>query len=153
MVENADRGTLRRRARLEAAGTIEEILQDVFVSLWQGEGQALRGVSLDRPLEPWLAIVSVRRSLDFLRRRGRTPGASGFFAASMTSRSGLDPETAGEVRSALGSLPDRDQLILQMRVLDGLRYREISVLLGLRVGTVASLLARARRTLADRLKN
>ncbi len=47
---------------------LEELLSDVFVTLWNHRGD----LSPERPLRPWLAAVARNRATDHLRRRRDT---------------------------------------------------------------------------------
>ena len=60
-------------------------------------------------------------------------------------------ETAGEVRDCLAALAPHFQSVLVLRELEGLSYQEISQVLGVKIGTVESRLARARKELRERL--
>ena len=62
-------------------------------------------------------------------------------------------EQAGRdsLHQALEDLPDDAREMLVLRELEGLSYREIAEVTGLRPGTVMSRLSRARRRLSERL--
>jgi RNA polymerase sigma-70 factor (ECF subfamily) len=54
----------------------------------------------------------------------------------------VDGERRHRLRSVLNALPERERQCLHLRH-DGLRYREIAKVLGISLGAVAKLLARA----------
>jgi RNA polymerase sigma-70 factor (ECF subfamily) len=54
----------------------------------------------------------------------------------------VDHERRRRLRSVLNALPQRERQCLHLRH-DGLRYREIARVLGISLGAVAKLLARA----------
>jgi RNA polymerase sigma-70 factor, ECF subfamily len=56
-----------------------------------------------------------------------------------------------DIRRALGSLPRRQREVTVLRYYLGMDVREISAMLGAPEGTIKSLLARARTSLARRL--
>lgn len=57
--------TLRGQARRE---DLEELLSDVFLSLWRSR----EGLDPDKSLKSWLAAVARNRAVDFLRRKKET---------------------------------------------------------------------------------
>jgi RNA polymerase sigma-70 factor (ECF subfamily) len=61
-------------------------------------------------------------------------------------------ETVGRVWDALNELPFDQRAAIVLREIDGLSYEEISVSIGVAVGTVKSRLARARQTLRVTLR-
>jgi len=61
-------------------------------------------------------------------------------------------QAARRVWNALDRLPFDQRAILVLREIDGLRYEEIGVALGIAVGTVKSRLARAREHLREQLR-
>ena len=67
---------------------------------------------------------------------------------------GLDPEallmqqrTVDAVRAAIEQLPVDFREVIVLRELEGLSYKEIAAVIGIRIGTVMSRLARARERL------
>jgi len=61
-------------------------------------------------------------------------------------------EREEEVQRAMDTLPDDQRLVVVLRDIEGLSYEEISVISGLKLGTVKSNIARARRRLREKLK-
>jgi RNA polymerase sigma-70 factor (ECF subfamily) len=61
-------------------------------------------------------------------------------------------ETAGRVHAALERLPFDQRVAIVLREIDGMRYEEIALALGVAVGTVKSRLARARVSLREVLR-
>ena len=71
-----------------------------------------------------------------------------------------DPETlllrtddASLIARAMSNLPDRFRELLVRRELEGLSYRELADVMGMRIGTVMSGLSRARQALRGALKD
>ena len=72
---------------------------------------------------------------------------------------GLDPEaqlqqrqTVARVRAALDELPVDFREVVVLRDIEGLSYKEISIVVGVPIGTVMSRLARGRNRLLHALK-
>ena len=123
----------------------EEIVQDVFLQLWQNAKryQAARG-----PLGPWLFTVARNRAFDFLRlkrekQRRREDSADFDLPPSAVVRP--DPECAmdqsrrGEkVRVLMNSLPEAQRRAIELAFFEGMTHSEISAAIGQPLGTVKS---------------
>lgn len=127
-----------------------DVAQEVFLA-------ALRAGVAGRPgAEGWLVRAAVHVSLNHLRgarrreRRERTDAvANERFAAGPEG----DVERREEqrwVREALARLPARQAAILVLRH-GGLRYDEVARTVGVRVGSVGTLLRRAEQALREEL--
>ncbi len=152
-----------------------EIVQEVFLSLWQ------RGHRFDSEagsLVAWLIGIARHRSLDRLRAESRrprivrpAPGTGSAGSASMfgdgppflDGRAALlvDPSDPGAevdrrwtrsvVRSTLAELPEAERHVLMLAYDDGLSQSEIATRLGMPIGTVKSRTRRAMAALRARL--
>jgi RNA polymerase sigma-70 factor (ECF subfamily) len=140
----------------------EEIVQEVFLALWQhaGDYDASRG-----PLRPWLLQIAHRRILNELRRRNRRPAAaeddSGQRLAELP-----DPEPGplaaawrdyrrAAVRAALEVLPPAQRQALGLAFFEELTHEQVAQVLELRLGTaktrIRAGLQRLRRELVPGL--
>ncbi|MGP0100035.1 MAG: RNA polymerase sigma factor [Solirubrobacteraceae bacterium] len=124
-------------------GEAEDIVAEVFLIVWRRLE--------DVPAEPrgWLLgvarrVVSNRRRSDQRRAalRERVAAAVGGEEAAAGS---------GQLAQALLSLPEADREALTLIAWDGLSHREAARALGVREGTFAVRLSRARRRLARAL--
>jgi len=61
-------------------------------------------------------------------------------------------ELSGKIRRAMASLPERQRVAFQLKVLHGMNIKEISRIMGAAEGTVKSHLFRATRSLQEALK-
>lgn len=130
----------------------EDLVSDVFLT-------ALRTLPRFRyrgiPVRYWLlriATNAVNRWARRQRRRNETtppPECNPDSDATATPTPGqIDRRRA---RRALGMLSPKHQAVLALHYLEGLPVKEVAVVLGCRVGTVKSRLARARDALRHRL--
>lgn len=122
----------------------EDIVQDVFLALFRH----LRQQRSRENLQGWLYQVTHNLALKRrLKQMTETAGHDTAFA------DGLDPspdpeerllfrERHARLQAALHALPSVDQSCLRLRA-EGLRYREISKVLGISLGSVAASLARS----------
>ena len=128
-------------ARLGDERDARDALQETFVAAWQGLPR-LRDVER---AWPWLAGIAARKAADAVRRR-RPPSTADAESAPATSGDAID------VRDALERLPQHLRDALLLRYVLELTEEEAAVALGVRVGTVKSRAARARRRLLEELE-
>jgi RNA polymerase sigma-70 factor (ECF subfamily) len=147
---------LARRVLGGDAGRAEEIVQEVFLRLWN---QPERFDPERGSLRSFLLAQTHGRSVDLLRsdssRRDREVRE-----ARATAEGGYDLEreiwdmaVAERVRDAVGGLPDEERTAIELAYFGGRTYREVAAELGAPEGTVKSRirsgLKRMRGVLAD----
>ena len=120
----------------------EDVMQDVFVRLWEqpdrfdpGRGRLrsyLLAMTHSRAVERLRAEDSQRRRLEAVRREPGDPGASDVGRALAQSESG------SAVRRVLAELPKEQRIAIEMAYFDGYSYREVAVALAEPEGTVRS---------------
>ena len=105
----------------------------------------------------WLTRTCVRASIDRLRERKRRADFLELYAVDESEveeeempMEGLD---AGTVHQAMDSLEEPYRLILNLVLLEGLDYEEISAFTGKKEVTIRSIYSRGRAKLIKRLKN
>ncbi len=109
----------------------------------------------------WLSRTCIRKSIDALRKRRREKLFLDEYSAEAESRTSDEtsdevPEsgiTAAQLRKALEELPGQQRLILDLVLLEGLDYEEISQMTGTREGTLRTRFSRAKEHLAKILKH
>jgi RNA polymerase sigma factor (sigma-70 family) len=125
----------------------DEISQDVAVEVLRSIGKLRDPDSFDA----WVHRITVRRAMRLLRRRrltGRTEIPLALIAEEGANGTAEDlvvlRATLGD---AISRLPDRQRIAVALRYVHDLPHAEIAAALGCSVGTVDSLLSRARSTL------
>jgi RNA polymerase sigma-70 factor, ECF subfamily len=131
--------------------TGEDIAQEVFTRLWM---HAKRWQPGPARLTTWLHRIAYNLCLDHVaRQRSETlvdmPDAldSRYDAARLME----DRDVRTHVRAALQTLPDAQRAAIALCHYQGFRNAEAAEVLGISVEALESLLARARRTLRQRL--
>ena len=135
----------------------DDLAQEVFIKAYL----ALPNFKFQSAFGTWLYRIAVNASKDFLRKEGRVrkvaledspPGTL------MQEDDTLQLDEAKEtekqkklVRNALKSLPEKYQVILSLRDMQGFPYGEISQILNISPGTVDSRLHRARKMLRKKV--
>jgi RNA polymerase sigma-70 factor (ECF subfamily) len=116
-----------------------DALQETLVAAWQGLP------SLRDPARawPWLCGIAVRKAADVARARSRSVGAR------LASPATASDDALLSLRDAVAALPERHRQVLLLRYLLGLSEEEVAEALGIRVGTVKSRAARARKAFME----
>lgn len=142
------------RRMLDDQAQAEDMVQEVFVRLWQHAAQWQAGRA---QLATWLHRVTVNRCLNHLQRvRSRTVALDDeALAATAAPDSVEDDASAAErqrlVRAAVAQLPARQRAAVALLYTAGASVAEASAALDLSVKATESLLVRARRSLRARL--
>jgi RNA polymerase sigma-70 factor (ECF subfamily) len=133
------------------ADDADDLVQETFLRVWR----SLERFDVDRPFVPWLMTIAVNRAKTFVERARPTEELD-----ERAAWEGPSPEEdaerallAREVRAAVDALPEEQRIVLHLRAVEGLAYREISEALGVPIGTVMSRLSRARERLRGRLRD
>ncbi len=131
----------------------EEVMQDTLIKYI--------GRKEDTPLTEaqtaaWLSRTCIRASIDRLRERKRRAGFMELYAVDESEveeeempMEGID---VARVHRALESLEEPYRLILNLVLLEGLDYEEISAFTGKKETTLRSIYSRGRAQLIERLK-
>jgi RNA polymerase sigma factor (sigma-70 family) len=137
LYETEIRSQVQRAALLlGSSSSANDVVHDAFIAVFQ------RWDSLDEP-GPYLNRCVLNGCRDLLRRQRRAP---------TESRPTFVGDRADDVAlwDDLNLLPFRQRAALVMRYWQGMDESEISDTLGIRPGTVGSLLTRAKRNLRGR---
>ena len=129
----------------------EDAAQDVFVKIWKGLPDYHGGASLST----WIYAIARNTCLTELKRRDRHPtvslqepemeAASGWIPALQSA----DPEPGSEmdVDILLAKLPENYRRVITLFYLEQKAYQEVALMLGIPLGTVKTLLFRAKKEL------
>lgn len=127
--------------RLRNESDARDALQETMTAAWQG----LPGLRQPDKFWPWLVAIATRKAAAIVRNRIR---------ADVQELDLLVHDDASllEIRDAIKSLPEQFREVLILRYRLDLTEEEVAVALGIRVGTVKSRSARARRALMELLR-
>jgi RNA polymerase sigma-70 factor (ECF subfamily) len=129
----------------------EDVTQDIFVKIWKGLPAYHGGASLST----WIYAIARNTCLTELTRRGRHPMISlqePEMEAASDSLEALqlaDPEPGAEmdVEILLAKLPEKHRRIVTLFYLEQKSYEELAIMLDIPLGTVKTLLFRAKKEL------
>jgi len=137
----------------------EDVVQDVFIALWEKSGsfETSRGSAFG-----WAITLARNRAIDRLRtRRRRSTLLDESFSADITGAGPApDPDSADDlifkekshaVRTALSTLPNEQVRALELAFFSGLTQQEISARLQEPLGTVKARIRRGLLKLRDAL--
>lgn len=154
IAQHGDRVAALVRRLLGWRDDIEDVVQDVFVSVWTSLPRFRR----ESQVATWLFRIAVNECRRHRRRRVRwlrfwqrqgppEPGVIGNAAA----HSATQRETCERIRAAVRRLPQRYREVVVLRYLEGLPVTDIAQILNLERNGVEVRLTRARARLKESL--
>jgi RNA polymerase sigma-70 factor, ECF subfamily len=143
---------------LRDTGEAEEVLQEVFVQVWQRPDRFNQQLG---SATSWLACVTRNRAIDRIRARqnrqrltetlqGEEQASPAFFAENADLA--LDPDAAVAVRKALQDLPVEQSQAIELTFFSGLTHQETADALGQPLGTIKARIRRGMLKLRDSLQ-
>ena len=134
-------------ARVGSRDDALELASEVFAEAWRRvPGLQWRG----RPVRAWLYRVAGNMAADELKRRARLQALSGDELATAD-----DLDAAGDrlaLSGALRTLPPEHQLVVHLRLVEGLPFDDVARVMNRSVGACQMLMLRAARSLRAALE-
>ncbi len=129
----------------------EDMTQDVFIKIWKG----LPGYHGGASLSTWIYTITRNTCLTELKRRAAHPTISLQDPAieevtdSIPAMQTTDPESGAEmdVQVMLARLPEKYRRVITLFYLEQKAYEEVAGMLSIPLGTVKTLLFRAKKEL------
>ena len=125
----------------------EDLAQEVFVKVWK----ALHSFDGRATLSTWVYTITRNASLSVLRRRARSPAVDSEADVRSVEAISADTNDADAERALLlrllDSLPDRQRQVVTLFYMEERSHDEVSAMLAMPIGTVKTLLHRARERL------
>lgn len=131
--------------RLGEAHEAQDVVQEAFTRAW-ANAPRLQG---DLKFYPWLRTIAGNLCTDVGRKRARVQPAPAVDPGPTEGGQEriVDLVDIALLEQAMSRLPDRHREVLELREADGLTYEQLADRTGTSVGTVESLLWRARQGL------
>ncbi len=151
-------------ARVRDAHAARDVVQEVYTKAFRNRDR----YDPRRPFSTWIYAIARNACVDFLRRRTRDPlaGIAPNAPAPPPELDALpavgewDPALSAErkdlveaARRELERLPDDRRAAVEMKIIDGLTYREVAEALGAPLGTVAFWVRQSLDAIAERLRH
>lgn len=135
----------------------QELEQQTWIKVWKN----LARFKEDSSFFTWLYSIGARTALDHFRKVKRrneyeymdeleVPGATADYHR--PDRAMMNTELQKNCEQAMNQLPEKLRLVLVLRELEGLSYKEIARIMKCRQGTVMSRLFNARQKMQQLLK-
>lgn len=139
--------------RLVGEAPAEDLLQEVFVALWEGAG-GFRG---EAQVKTWLFRITHHQAVSWLRRRRETIALPETLPADertrITERLVSRSWRSAQVWRGLDRLTPKHRAVIELAYVHAFTYREIAAILECPVGTVKSRMSYALRYLAAALSD
>jgi RNA polymerase sigma-70 factor (ECF subfamily) len=151
LVENAPLAFRVARGVLRNDADAEDVAQEALLRAYRRFG----GLRERTRFRAWLVRISFRLALDRLRsvkRREQREAQWVYENLRLASAEEVGSEFQSRLESALDELPEKQRLVLLLAAIEGHTQEEVSVLLGVPLGTVKSRLFFAKKALAEKLR-
>ena len=140
------------RSIVRNAHDAEDLAQEAFVKAYQSIGRFRR----DEPFGPWIYRIVTNLSLDVIKHRKRVKHEEITESEQAPRRddahvSAASNEIAARIDAALGELPEMQQVVARLHLIEQFEHREIAAMTGVSEGTVRSHLSLARTKLKEKL--
>ncbi|MFZ4863189.1 sigma-70 family RNA polymerase sigma factor [Sphingobacterium sp. Mn56C] len=136
---------------VKAPGHAEDILQDVFVQLWES-----RNKLNDRSIAGWLFVVSHNKSMDFLKQSVKVSlsyvadyHALSHLAMQQDDQEEIYLQQLHLLKEAVAQLPLRMRRVFQLCRYEGKSKEEVALLLGISANSVADYLKQANKVIRN----
>lgn len=114
----------------------DDVLQNTFIKAWSAI-DSFRGESR---LQTWLFRIAINESLNHLSKKKQTfslDQTEGGVADMLASDSYFDgDELQSLFQAAIGTLPDKQRLVFNLKYFDEMKYEDISDMLGTSIGAL-----------------
>ena len=127
-----------------------DIVQDSFVRIFQSiERFEYRG---EGSLKSWLLRIVANEALGFLRHRSGITFTDTIPDSTDDEDPDINKVSDEELSHLIASLPEGYRVVFNLYVMEGKSHREIAAMLGIKEGTSASQLHKAKCALAEKVK-
>ncbi|MGM0507380.1 MAG: RNA polymerase sigma-70 factor [Bacteroidota bacterium] len=131
-----------------------DIVQDIFVQLWQQRSE----INPEQSIRSWLYTSVRNRSLNYLRDHQReSVGLDLEPATPLTdgdnTNNRVDRQQWSQLQDWIGMLPDRQKEAFTLSRLEGLDHEEIALVMKISVRTVNNHIIQALQTLREKGQN
>lgn len=143
-------------ALIKTREAAEEIVEDVFIRLWN-QRETITGI---HNLKIYLYTATKNTALNYLSKKARESMVEPFDDIDITlQETGISPEqimitaeTYQRIRQAVEALPPRCKMIFKLIREDGLKYKEVSAILNISINTIDAQMAIAMQRIAEAVR-
>ena len=131
----------------------DDVLQNTFIKAWSAI-DSFRGESR---LQTWLFRIAINESLNHLSKKKQVvsiDGDEGSIANMLASDSYFDgDEVQRQFQSAIGTLPEKQRLVFNLKYFDEMKYEDMRNLLGTSIGALKASYLHAVKKISDFFDN
>ncbi len=133
----------------------DDALQNTFLKVWEN----ISGFRADSSIYTWIYRIATNEALAILRKINREKiietGVLEYLQANSKDAGTWFDGDAAYVKliNAVVSLPEKQQLVFNMRYFEQMKYNDISKILGTSVGALKASYHHARKKIEEYLKN
>ncbi len=132
----------------------EDVVQEVFIKVWNKRSE----VESYKNIEAWCMTLTKNLSIDKLRSKHRRVNAlSDTYNMPSESASPYQVtatnDTLGRIQKMMDALPEKQRMVMQLRDIEGMSYKEIAEILSITLDQVKINLFRARKSIRAQLLN
>ncbi|MVZ63758.1 RNA polymerase sigma factor [Sphingobacterium humi] len=139
---------------LKDRDTSEDILQDVFIKVWQSRME----IDPDRSFKSYLFVIAKNKVYNYMRRATLEVQVSAYLAA--RSAEGYNPveadmqyaESSEAIRKAIDALPPKRKEVFIFCKIEGHSYQEAAEKLGCSVAAINAHIVKATKSIKTQLK-
>jgi RNA polymerase sigma-70 factor (family 1) len=142
-------GRLLKLVKTEAQA--QEILQDVFIKLWQHR----HSLDAEKSFRSFLFRIAENKVYDFFRKAARDKlMQANLISLATTNYINIEDYTREEenlklLYKAIESLPPQRQQVFRLCKLEGRSYKEVSELLGISLSTISDHIVKATKAIKE----
>jgi RNA polymerase sigma-70 factor (ECF subfamily) len=133
----------------------DDVLQNTFIKVYRN----ISKFNQDSKLFSWMYRIATNESISFINKRAKERNiAVSEMQEQLTSSLESDNYFSGEeiqeiLQMAIATLPQKQQLVFNMKYFDDLKYTEISEILGTTVGALKASYFHAVKKIESYIKN
>ena len=129
----------------------KEILQDVFMKLWEHRNS----IDPEKSFRSYLFKITENKVYDFFRKAAREKNMEAQLISLSTANYNVidefisGDENLAKLQQAIELLPPQRQLVIRLCKLEGKSYKEVSELLGISVSTISDHIVKGTKTIRE----
>lgn len=131
----------------------DDVLQNTFIKIYRNIAK-FKG---DSKLYTWMYRIATNESLTFVKRKSKQMGVKSSEYIEKTAQNlRADPyfdgnDIALKLQKAIGSLPEKQRLVFQMKYQESMKYKDISAILGTSVGALKTSYHHAVKKIKEKI--
>ena len=139
---------------LKSVPQTEEILQDVFLKIWEYRAS----IDSEKSFRAFLFKIAENKAYDFFRKASRDKKLEAeLIALSTVNYMAIEEFVADDeklvlLENAINKLPPQRQQVFKLCKLEGKSYREVSELLGISLSTISDHIVKATKAIPTQLE-